>query len=627
MKENKIGLKSVAQLLDMKFFVPSYQRGYRWTEQQVKDLLEDIYDFSKKEEYRKGEFYCVQPLVVREMNEEEKKRNSLEGRWYEVIDGQQRLTTMYLILTYLKDVIKMSGYRDDLYQIEYQRETNKEQSLLQGISNITEINDNRADLYYLTKAYCVIKNWFEENKIKKPKYCEALLDEEKGEKSNNIRFIWYESVDEDPIKVFTRLNIGKISLTNAELIKALFLNRTNFAKEGNAIRLRQQEIATEWDHIEYRLQNDEFWLFLNAIGDNRPTRIDFIFDLICEKNILALENEKIEAIGTDEYKTFRYFYQYFKNENANITHCWGIVKKYFQTFQEWYDDIELYHYVGFLVEYKPKGIGNIISYLIGKWEENDNKQSFLKYLKEELNKIVTENPIEYSYDLEGKNKISCKPILLFHNIQTVINQNTNQKDKYEIATFYKFPFHLYKMENWDVEHIHSSTDNPEDDEQTQREWLLNVYLSVEEELQEKIAKCLSEESNDNDIKALYDKIKSSFSTKEEWTSEEKNRIWNYTLLDSSTNRSYGNAIFPAKRRVIISKDKGQRIAIPQFSSRGGKWELKEPISDISSFVPPCTKQVFLKYYSPTIADNNYWTKTDAEAYQNDIQECIHQLNN
>lgn len=625
MKENKIGLKSVAQLLDMKFFVPSYQRGYRWTEQQVKDLLEDIYDFSKKEEYRKGEFYCVQPLVVREMNEEERKQNSLEGKWYEVIDGQQRLTTMYLILTYLKDVIKMSGYRDDLYQIKYQRETNKEQSLLQSISNITEINDNRADLYYLTKAYCVIKNWFEENKIKKPKFCETLLDEEKGDKSNNIRFIWYESVDEDPIKVFTRLNIGKISLTNAELIKALFLNRSNFAKEESTIRLRQQEIASEWDHIEYKLQNDEFWLFLKAIGDNRPTRIEFIFDLICEKNILALENEKIEVIGTDEYKTFRYFYQYFKEKDANIAYCWEVVKKYFQTFQEWYDDVELYHYIGFLVEYKS------ISELINKWKEATDKQSFLKYLKEEIKEIVTKYSITYQYDLEGAKKTQCKPILLFHNIQTVINQNTNQKDKYEIATFYKFPFHLYKMENWDVEHIHSSTDNPEDDVQTQREWLLNVYLSVEEELQEKIAKCLSKESsdnsqNDNDIKELFDKIKSIFPIQEEWTPEEKNRIWNYTLLDSSTNRSYGNATFPAKRRVIISKDKGQRIVIPQFSSRGGKWELKEPISDISSFVPPCTKQVFLKYYSPTIADNNYWTKTDAEAYQNDIQECIHQLN-
>lgn len=619
MRENKIGLKSVAQLLDMKFFIPSYQRGYRWTEQQVKDLLEDIYDFSKKKEYRKGEFYCVQPLVVREMNEEEKKQNSLEGKWYEVIDGQQRLTTIYLILTFLKE--------DKLYQLNYQRGLLIKE-FLKG-----SFYDEKIDYYYLNRAYFSIEEWFKEREKEKEKIQKVLLtyipnDDKIKDKANNIRFIWYESVDEDPIKVFTRLNIGKISLTNAELIKALFLNCSNFEKEESTIRLRQQEIASEWDHIEYKLQNEEFWLFLNAIGDNRPTRIDFIFDLICEKNILALENEKIEAIGTDEYKTFRYFYQYFKNEDANITHCWGIVKKYFQIFQEWYDDVELYHYIGFLAEYKS------ISELVNKWEKATDKNSFLKYLKEEIKKIVTKNSITHQYDIEGKNKTLCKPILLFHNIQTVINQNSNQKDKYEIATFYKFPFHLYKLEKWDVEHIHSSTDNPEDDVQTQREWLLNVYLSVGEELQEEIAKCLREDSNKSDddspnktaIKKLFDKIKSDFSTQEEWTPEEKNRIWNYTLLDRSTNRSYGNAIFPAKRRVIISKDKGKNIAIPQFN-REKKWILKEPISMSSSFVPPCTKQVFLKYYSPTIADNNYWTKTDAEAYQNDIQECIHQLNN
>ena len=39
MAENKIELKSVSELLGMKFFIPSYQRGYRWTEQQVKDLF------------------------------------------------------------------------------------------------------------------------------------------------------------------------------------------------------------------------------------------------------------------------------------------------------------------------------------------------------------------------------------------------------------------------------------------------------------------------------------------------------------------------------------------------------------------------------------------------------------
>ena len=102
-------------------------------------------------------------------------------------------------------------------------------------------------------------------------------------------FIWYESVEEDPIKVFTRLNIGKISLTNAELIKALFLNRSNFRSEDdNHLILRQQEIASEWDAIEYSLQKDEFWLFLNSPGYHRPTRIDFIFELICNQNKLQL---------------------------------------------------------------------------------------------------------------------------------------------------------------------------------------------------------------------------------------------------------------------------------------------------------------------------------------------------
>lgn len=91
--------------------------------------------------------------------------------------------------------------------------------------------------------------------------------------------------------MFTRLNIGKIALTNSELIKALFLNRSNFAgKSTDSLRLRQQEIASEWDKIEYTLQSDEFWLFLHDKGYDRPTRIDFIFDLICSRNALNIEN-------------------------------------------------------------------------------------------------------------------------------------------------------------------------------------------------------------------------------------------------------------------------------------------------------------------------------------------------
>lgn len=106
---NDITLKSVRNLLGMKFFIPSYQRGYRWTEQQVKDLLNDIKEFIDN---GTNNIYCIQPLVVKERDQDIlskiKKANSIDevkqfllGSW-EVIDGQQRLTTIKIILTVCK---------------------------------------------------------------------------------------------------------------------------------------------------------------------------------------------------------------------------------------------------------------------------------------------------------------------------------------------------------------------------------------------------------------------------------------------------------------------------------------------------------------------------------------------
>ena len=120
MAENKIELKSVRELLGMKFFIPNYQRGYRWTEQQVLDLLNDIRDFSfiKRKDY---EYYCLQPLVVRTMAEKDKMLNDLDldETWYEVIDGQQRLTTLYMILTALKPTIKAIRLPTALFELNF----------------------------------------------------------------------------------------------------------------------------------------------------------------------------------------------------------------------------------------------------------------------------------------------------------------------------------------------------------------------------------------------------------------------------------------------------------------------------------------------------------------------------
>jgi uncharacterized protein with ParB-like and HNH nuclease domain len=78
MEENSIELKEISKLSEEKFFIPSYQRGYRWTEQQVNDLLDDIDSFTPKEVLNTNEktWYCLQPVVVKARN----------NQW-EVIDG------------------------------------------------------------------------------------------------------------------------------------------------------------------------------------------------------------------------------------------------------------------------------------------------------------------------------------------------------------------------------------------------------------------------------------------------------------------------------------------------------------------------------------------------------------
>ena len=72
------------------FYVPDYQRGYRWRKSEVETLLNDINEYGKKPKLTENDNYCLQPIVVRNL-----------GDKFELIDGQQRLTTLYLIYVYM----------------------------------------------------------------------------------------------------------------------------------------------------------------------------------------------------------------------------------------------------------------------------------------------------------------------------------------------------------------------------------------------------------------------------------------------------------------------------------------------------------------------------------------------
>ena len=152
---------------------------------------------------------------------------------------------------------------------------------------------------------------------------------------------------ENPINIFTKVNMGKIPLTNAELIKALVLDKNNYPDDNESDRIHR---AISWNQIEHRLQETSFWQFLtnNEIFD---TRIDYLFNL--------LEFGRPGASNKDRYATFYSLYKrYMKAENKPvfITEFWSSVQLLFEELSNWYTDLDKFHLIGYLLSLDSKNI-------------------------------------------------------------------------------------------------------------------------------------------------------------------------------------------------------------------------------------------------------------------------------
>lgn len=623
--DNKIKTKTVYELFKDHFYIPNYQRGYRWTKRQVFDLLDDIYDFTKKESNDPNRFYCLQPLVVREI--------PLNGKnVYEVVDGQQRLTTIRIILSYLqRDFLNGRSLKDkigeDVFSIEYQ---NKETNAI-FLDNIEKSKaDEDIDIYYMVSANDAVDEWFsklpQEEKDSAQESIFAALTRQKNLPKNpygTVQFIWYEIASEDPIRVFYRLNVGKIPLTNAELVKAVFLH---CIPENKRI-----SYVTEWDQIEHSLQNDAFWFFMHPKNYNPSTRIDFIFNIIRENNLLNLPQINLERCGSDNYSTFRYFSEYLsENGEKNVEQCWNRVVDTYQVFNEWFSDRLFYHYIGYLI-----ACGKHINDLFKEYCHYDQEQKEITYTsrnsfrnniinlikgslsfkkdKGENTSLTSNNILELDFD---SNKSTIKNVLLLHNIETIVQQGNLQNEKYGASDFYRFPFDLYKHETWDVEHVDSRTLNELTELNDQTEWLLNSYNEVDDSIQKRIKAYIQKNGIDNKVFAqLWKEISQEAGDDQNLQGAERNLIWNLVLLDSRTNRGYGNSIFPAKRRKIIGKICGKKIEIDDnFTIVQNQAE--------SAFVPVCTEKVFLKFYSPIIQSFKCWNRTNANDYLNNLKNIL-----
>ena len=564
---------NIQLLLDKNFFIPSYQRGYRWSPQQIKDFLNDIKEFDPKtNEIGEKTWYCLQPLVIKPMDTYTKAVFNLDETqdWYEVIDGQQRLTTLFLVVHYINEMWK-GKQKFAEFSLKYETRANSEDFLKQlevnDATDIVAINDQNIDFHFISTAYNTIHQWVKGfgNSLNTGEFESKLI--------YNTKVIWYET-DSDSVEVFTRINVGKIPLTNAELIKALFLNNSNFAdandKDKTKIRLKQLVIASEWDRMEYNLQNDSFWYFLNN-KSTTTTRIEFIFDLIANK----LEKTH------DEFYTFRHFVE--KLKDSNIKEVWKQVKQCFQVLEEWYNDRKLYHKVGFLVATGSR-IKDIFDSSKGK-----SKSEFLNDLNQKIHdSVISKDDIS---TLKYRSE-KIRPILLLHNIQTMLN-NENETNR--------FPFDRFKKEKWDVEHITAIAEEPPQTDKHKRDWLDEVKnFAMKNVIKPELLDQLEIVSLDL---LNFDEFYRNFLKEFEENKGEVDNINNLVLLDAHTNRSYKNAVFPIKRSTIIEREKA------------------------GVFVPISTKNVFMKFYSDDVSQMSFWGEKDKELYFSDLNSTINSVCN
>lgn len=600
-----VELKPVSDLFNSVFFVPSYQRGYRWTSVQVRELLEDLYEF-EQEKHNDNSYYCLQPVIV-------KKRCEDKEKW-ELVDGQQRLTALWLIsaLYYCSNRDDVLNLERNTYSLEYQ-EKGVFTKLFESINNFVlkgnmvqisnKFNSEKQksiDCRYLIESMEYISSFKYRGKPSKGVLSQIFnLLRPSEEKNPNVRIIWYVLDEkEDAIQTFTNINANKIELTNAELIKAVLLHSRE-KKAENKI----QDMALQWEEIEKGLNNESFWKFIVKKNRNEyGTRIDYLFEIWCAKNNFVVEKKGQD----DRYAVFRFVNERLETDSADK--IWKEIQELYETLMDWYNDYFYYHTIGLLIiiSEKDKDL-NIIKDLYSLYVSSSHKKfkdEIIQRIKIHYFSSAKTAPFEI-FDLEHiKNDLGeltyknnmVKNVLLLYNIAMLINA----KNKYE-----RFPINLYKDETWEIEHINPQ--NPKEaSEDEQKQWL-NSYRTLLATKKEIFSTNSEFKKLLLDIDACINNHMQNFRDVSERISEvfcinnDIQSIGNLVLLDAATNRGYKNACFWEKRKKIL--------------------DIERTCRNDGKYIPIGTKWVFLKGYE-TAESLIVWGVNDMQDYTNDMAESI-----
>ena len=623
MKDNTLLLMPIGELGGKSFIIEKYQRGYKWGKKEVLELLNDIQEYDAD---TKG-IYCIQPVILKPLGNNQREYKgynlSLEN---EVIDGQQRMTTIYILLHYLqsldisKDIIRYSiHYKIREKSGEFLSEMltemfsyipshiNEDLSEDKNYKDVAEANNSwkdfvtanrhfdNVDIYHFFIVGYYIKNWFEQclEKDSPTSFIKKLLD--------HVHVIWYsldDAVnDHGVIDVFLNNNKGKISLTTSELIKALFiLDISN--KESKAVaEYKINRFALEWDQVEKKLQDDTFWYFIQPDSEryNKGTRIDYLFDLKLKQNS---RNDDTLA-----YRKYEKFFDELKDDREGAFQAkWDEIIQLFNKLVDWYNDSFFFHYVGYLTVTGLSSLLDILDLSKGKTKKifqeklkNRIKEKFGKTVRRDSHDILAYAVENLHYDDFYK---QTQNVLLLYNVLYYVDKMSANK----------FPFELYVNEKWSIEHIVPQKPKNLEDFDQYRFWIKdqleyrkeNAKISdaekmILDELENKSS--LEELKKDRELQELVDKLVESFEDK-------THLISNLVLLDRNTNSSLSNHLFKIKRNKILEFD------------REGRNDDGKPV-----FIPVETLNAFNKTFSENLKLEQ-WSGEDGEKYKSSIAERL-----
>lgn len=539
---------------DAHFFIPSYQRGYRWDETQVLNLLDDLHEFMENlneftdSSSTKG-FYCLQPVVV---------RNNGDKR-FEVIDGQQRLTTIAILLKCLQK---------PAYQITYESRP-ESQNMLEQIDYYATQPAGNVDHHYFKEAYSTIQRWLDEKTQSKMSFSTKFFIT----LAERVKVIWYE-VDQsaNAYDLFLKLNVGKIQLTSAELIKAVLLQPRN---EHERI-----ELSLEWEAMEHRLQDDWFWYFLED-SQTYENRIEWLFDVL------------VDNLGKNQDRYYT-FYHVLKRPNF-----WQEVRELYARLREWYDDRTVYHFIGYLTDtsQRKQTVPELLNLYHSKQVES--KTDFIEALRRIVRKTLPDhlNDLkELDYGSESDKKL-IKQVLLLLNLAEEMEMEHGSS---------RFPFHYYKQEKWSLEHIHAQNTAELDSKKQWDAWLDETYrlmgshklVEEQQEIDRFRARSYSEREFFNFVGELEERIKSHNGESLILNRDRLDNLGNLALLTQRLNSSLSNHYYPIKFQALKAFERG-----------GG-------------YLPSATRKAFWKYYTDKPTTYEFWTSEDQDAYLNQIIHSV-----